>query len=99
MHEAVDGGSQALTELPEFNAFRAGIKDRCDELPVTRELTAGLLQPGRRSVGFGHVERNEQNEVQSKCQSCQNFHATTLAENCDAYQSNADKVRLSLMSK
>jgi hypothetical protein len=33
-----DAASQALTSLPAFKAFTAGIRQRCDELPVTVEL-------------------------------------------------------------
>jgi hypothetical protein len=32
-------GSNPLTSLPEFKAFTAGIKDRCEELPVSTEWT------------------------------------------------------------
>jgi len=37
-HEEVDGGN-ALTALPAFKAFSAGIKERCDEPPVRVDLT------------------------------------------------------------
>jgi hypothetical protein len=37
-HDTIDG-SNPLTALPEFKAFTAGIKERCDELPVSVELT------------------------------------------------------------
>ena len=37
-HEASDGGNP-LTSLPEFKAFTAGIKERCEELPVSTEWT------------------------------------------------------------
>lgn len=37
-HEEGDG-SNALTELPAFKAFAAGIKDRCVAPPVRVELT------------------------------------------------------------
>lgn len=33
------GGSNALTALPAFKAFAAGIGERCDEPPVRVELT------------------------------------------------------------
>jgi hypothetical protein len=33
------GGSNALTALPAFKAFSAGVKDRCVEPPVRVELT------------------------------------------------------------
>jgi hypothetical protein len=33
------GGSNALTALPAFKAFAAGIKERCDTPPVRVELT------------------------------------------------------------
>lgn len=33
------GGSNALTELPAFKAFAAGIKERCLEPPQRTELT------------------------------------------------------------
>jgi hypothetical protein len=36
-HEAADG-SNALTSLPSFKAFLAGIRERCDEAPATTEL-------------------------------------------------------------
>jgi hypothetical protein len=36
-HEAEDG-SNALTALPAFKAFAAGIRDRCEEPPVRSEL-------------------------------------------------------------
>ena len=31
-----DDGSSALRELPAFQAFQSGIRDRCDELPLVR---------------------------------------------------------------
>ncbi len=37
-HDAADG-SNPLTSLPEFKAFTAGIKERCEELPVSTEWT------------------------------------------------------------
>ena len=37
-HDEADG-SNALTALPEFQAFVAGIRERCAELPVTTVLT------------------------------------------------------------
>jgi hypothetical protein len=37
-HEGADGGD-ALRALPAFKAFTAEIKERCEELPVTAELT------------------------------------------------------------
>lgn len=37
-HEEEDG-SNALTALPAFKAFAAGIKERCEEPPVRVELT------------------------------------------------------------
>jgi len=37
-HEEADGGN-ALTALPAFKAFSAGIKERCDEPPVRVDLT------------------------------------------------------------
>ena len=37
-HEEADG-SNALTALPAFKAFAAGVKERCDEPPVRVELT------------------------------------------------------------
>jgi hypothetical protein len=37
-HEEADG-SNALTSLPAFKAFAAGVKERCDEPPVRVELT------------------------------------------------------------
>ena len=33
-----EAGGQALTALPAFKAFTAGIRERCDEPPVTVEL-------------------------------------------------------------
>ena len=36
-HEATDG-SNALTELSAFNAFTAGMRDRCEEPPVATDL-------------------------------------------------------------
>jgi hypothetical protein len=33
------GGGNALTALPAFKAFAAGVKDRCEEPPVRVELT------------------------------------------------------------
>jgi hypothetical protein len=33
-----DEGSNALSDLPAFKAFRAGIRDRCEIQPVTVEL-------------------------------------------------------------
>ena len=36
-HEEADG-TNALTSLPVFKEFTAGIRDRCEELPVTTEL-------------------------------------------------------------
>jgi hypothetical protein len=36
-HEEADG-SNALTALPEFKAFTAGVKDRCVSAPVRVEL-------------------------------------------------------------
>ena len=38
MHEVADGTSP-LTSLPEFKAFTAGVKERCDELPQSVEWT------------------------------------------------------------
>ncbi|MGJ7507073.1 hypothetical protein [Variovorax sp. GT1P44] len=37
-HEEPDG-SNALTALPEFKAFAAGIRDRCEEPPVAVDMT------------------------------------------------------------
>ena len=37
-HDEADD-SNALTALPEFQAFVAGIRERCAELPVTTALT------------------------------------------------------------
>jgi quinol monooxygenase YgiN len=37
-HEEADG-SNALTSLPAFKAFSAGVKERCVEPPVRVELT------------------------------------------------------------
>jgi hypothetical protein len=37
-HAEADG-SNALTSLPAFKAFSAGVKDRCVELPQRTELT------------------------------------------------------------
>jgi hypothetical protein len=37
-HDEADG-SNALTALPEFKAFAAGIKERCVEAPLRVELT------------------------------------------------------------
>ena len=37
-HDEADG-SNALTSLPAFKAFAAGVKDRCVEPPVRVELT------------------------------------------------------------
>ena len=37
-HEEADG-SNALTALPVFKAFSAGVKDRCVALPVRVDLT------------------------------------------------------------
>ncbi len=37
-HEEADG-SNALTALPEFKAFTAGVKDRCADPPVRVDLT------------------------------------------------------------
>lgn len=37
-HEEADG-SNALTALPAFKAFAAGVKERCEEPPVRVELT------------------------------------------------------------
>jgi hypothetical protein len=37
-HEEADG-CNALTALPAFKAFAAGVKERCDEPPVRVELT------------------------------------------------------------
>jgi hypothetical protein len=37
-HEAADGGN-ALTGLASFKAFAAGIRERCEEPPVTVELS------------------------------------------------------------
>jgi hypothetical protein len=37
-HEEADG-SNALTALPAFKAFSAGVKERCETLPVRVELT------------------------------------------------------------
>ena len=37
-HDEPDG-SNALTSLPAFKAFAAGVKERCDQPPVRAELT------------------------------------------------------------
>ena len=37
-HEEADG-TNALTALPAFMAFAAGVKERCETLPVRVELT------------------------------------------------------------
>lgn len=37
-HEAADGRNP-LTDLSAFKAFAAGVRDRCDEAPVTVELS------------------------------------------------------------
>jgi hypothetical protein len=34
-----DADNQSLTSLPAFKAFTAGVRQRCDEPPVTVELT------------------------------------------------------------
>lgn len=36
-HESAEASS-ALTSLPAFKAFTAGIRERCDEAPVTTEM-------------------------------------------------------------
>jgi len=36
--EPTESGGNPLTELSEFKAFSANIKDRCEELPVTTTL-------------------------------------------------------------
>jgi hypothetical protein len=36
-HEEADG-SNALTSLPVFKEFTAGVRDRCEEPPVTSQL-------------------------------------------------------------
>ena len=33
-----DEGSKALRDLPAFQAFQSGIRDRCDEMPLTRSV-------------------------------------------------------------
>ena len=35
----MEDGNNPLTSIPEFKAFTAGVKDRCDEQPVTTEMT------------------------------------------------------------
>ena len=35
----VEDGNNPLTSIPEFKAFTAGVKDRCEEPPVTVEMT------------------------------------------------------------
>jgi len=35
----MEDGNNPLTSIPEFKAFTAGVKDRCDEPPVTVEMT------------------------------------------------------------
>jgi hypothetical protein len=37
-YETADG-SNPITSLPEFKVFSSGVKDRCDEPPVSTELT------------------------------------------------------------
>jgi len=37
-HESPGGGNEALTSLPSFKAFVAGIRERCDEPPVNVEI-------------------------------------------------------------
>jgi hypothetical protein len=38
MYDAI-GGSNPLTALPAFKAFTAGINERCEELPISTELS------------------------------------------------------------
>jgi len=35
----IEDGNNPLTSMPEFKAFTSGVKDRCDEPPVTTEMT------------------------------------------------------------
>jgi len=35
----MDDGNNPLTSIPEFRAFTAGAKDRCEEQPATVEMT------------------------------------------------------------
>ena|SRR5690349_3594948 len=35
----IEDGNNPLTSIPEFKAFTSGVKDRCDEPPVTTEMT------------------------------------------------------------
>jgi hypothetical protein len=35
----MEDGHNPLTSIAEFKAFTAGVKDRCDELPVSVEMT------------------------------------------------------------
>ena len=35
----MEDGNNPLTSIPEFKAFTAGVKDRCEEPPVTVEMT------------------------------------------------------------
>ena len=35
----MEEGNNPLTSIPEFKAFTAGVKDRCDDPPVTTEIT------------------------------------------------------------
>ena len=35
----IEDGTNLLTSIPEFKAFTAGVKDRCEEQPVTTEMT------------------------------------------------------------
>ena len=35
----IEDGNNPLTSIPECKAFTAGVKDRCEEQPVTVEMT------------------------------------------------------------
>jgi hypothetical protein len=35
----LEDGNNPLTSIPEFKAFTAGVKDRCEEQPVTTEMS------------------------------------------------------------
>ena len=35
----IEDGNNPLTSIPEFRAFTIGVKDRCEEQPVTVQMT------------------------------------------------------------
>jgi len=52
----MEDGHNPLTSIPEFKAFSAGVKDRCEEQPVTVEMTVVGSYDGSEQAGTSDKE-------------------------------------------